>query len=160
MTSERRTREWLIGLIAIAVALTVVATSCVGQQTPQATQAPPATSAGGATTTSGGPLYVAQQMKDPWYGFASGGVSGAMVVVGIPSLRILKMIPVGVDLHEPVFSGSNAGGTNGTPDGKFVYINDLADNAIGEIDLSTFETVRKIKLPDPFGPHHIAITPS
>ncbi|MBI4319719.1 MAG: beta-propeller fold lactonase family protein [Chloroflexi bacterium] len=156
-TDRRGGRRWGYALLSIVAALVVVLAGCQSEQPKQSPGGVPST--GVSQNGGGGPFYVAQQMKDPWYGFASGGVSGAMVVIGIPSMRILKMIPVGVDLHEPVFSGSNAGGTNGTPDGKFVYINDLADNTIGEIDLSTFETVRKIKLPDPFGPHHIAITP-
>lgn len=96
---------------------------------------------------------------DKWIGFLSGGISGTAEVIGIPSLRTLKLIPVGVDTHEPVFSGSNAGGTNGTPDGKFVYLNDKGDSSVGVIDIATQELVKKINIPGPFGPHHIAITP-
>ncbi len=97
--------------------------------------------------------------KDQWIGFLSGGISGSCEVIGIPSLRTLKVIPVGVDTHEPVFSGSNAGGTNGTPDGKYVYLNDKGDSSVGVIDIATQELIHKINIPGPFGPHHIAITP-
>jgi nitrous oxide reductase len=99
------------------------------------------------------------EKKDEWIAFSSGGISGAMEVIGIPSLQTYKLIPVGVDTHEPVFSGSNQPGTNGTPDGKYVFLNDKGDSAIGVVDIATQELVRKINIPGPFGPHHIAITP-
>lgn len=97
--------------------------------------------------------------KDDYVIFASGGISGTVQVIGLPSLTTLKLIPVGVDTHEPVFSGSNKPGTNGTPDGQYVFINDKGDSAVGVVDISTQELVRKINIPGPFGPHHIAITP-
>ena len=58
--------------------------------------------------------------KDEWVAFASGGISGTVQVIGVPSLQTIKLIPVGVDTHEPVFSGSNKPGTNGSPDGRYV----------------------------------------
>ncbi|MDR1856375.1 MAG: beta-propeller fold lactonase family protein [Desulfovibrio sp.] len=97
--------------------------------------------------------------KDPYIIFASGGISGTVEVIGLPSLRTLKLIPIGVDTHEPVFSGTNSPGTNGTPDGKYLYINDKGDSAVGIVDIATLELIRKINIPAPFGPHHIAITP-
>ena len=97
--------------------------------------------------------------KDEWVAFASGGISGTVQVIGVPSLQTIKLIPVGVDTHEPVFSGSNKPGTNGSPDGRYVYINDKGDSAVGVVDISTQELVRKYNIPGPFGPHHIAITP-
>jgi nitrous oxide reductase len=97
--------------------------------------------------------------KDEYIIFASGGISGSLQVIGLPSLQTIKLIPVGVDTHEPVFSGSNKPGTNGTPDGKYVFINDKGDSSVGIVDISTQELVRKINIPAPFGPHHIAITP-
>ncbi|MDR2725857.1 MAG: YncE family protein, partial [Candidatus Adiutrix sp.] len=97
--------------------------------------------------------------KDEWIIFASGGISGTLQVIGLPSLQTIKLIPIGVDTHEPVFSGSNLPGTNGTPDGKYVFINDKGDSAVGIVDISTQELIRKINIPGPFGPHHIALTP-
>jgi len=97
--------------------------------------------------------------KDDFVIFASGGISGTLQVIGLPSLQTIKLIPVGVDTHEPVFSGSNKPGTNGSPDGKYVYINDKGDSAVGIVDISTQELIRKINIPGPFGPHHIAVTP-
>lgn len=99
------------------------------------------------------------ETKDEYIIFASGGISGTVEVIGLPSLRTIKLIPVGVDTHEPVFSGSNKPGTNGSPDGRYVYINDKGDSAVGIIDISTQELIRKINIPGPFGPHHIAVTP-
>ncbi|MDR1489044.1 MAG: beta-propeller fold lactonase family protein [Desulfovibrio sp.] len=97
--------------------------------------------------------------KDDYIIFASGGISGTLQVIGLPSLQTIKLIPVGVDTHEPVFSGSNKPGTNGTPDGKYVFINDKGDSSVGVVDIATQELIRKINIPAPFGPHHIAITP-
>lgn len=99
--------------------------------------------------------------KDEYYGFAAGGVSGRINVLGLPSMRLLKTIEPfrdfgysKSDLHEPVFSL-----TNGKPDGRKLYVNDKIHNAVAEIDLRTFRTTRVVELPTVKGTHHIAVTP-
>lgn len=78
-------------------------------------------------------------------------------MIGIPSFRTYRHIDVGVDLHEVVYGGSPAGNKNGTPDGKYLYVNDKGANTIGEINLQSGFLERLIALPFPFGLHHIAL---
>ena len=115
--------------------------------------------AGSAFAAKPAPVTNPSAENDEYIIFASGGISGSVQVIGLPSLQTHKLITVGVDTHEPVFSGSGVPGTNGKPDGKYVYINDKGDSAVAIVDISTQELVRKINIPGPFGPHHIALTP-
>ena len=105
--------------------------------------------------------YNLASAKDKYYGFASGGVSGRINVMGLPSMRLLKTIEPfrdfgysKSDTHEPVFSM-----TNGKPDGRKLYVQDKINNAVAEIDLKTFRATRVVKFPTLKGPHHIAVTP-
>lgn len=98
-------------------------------------------------------------LQDPMMMYNAGGVDGAVAIIGQPSMRTYRHILVGVDLHEPVFSGSNAGSKNGTPDGKYLYVNDKGANTIGVINLQTSFMERIIGLPFPFGIHHISMSP-
>lgn len=95
--------------------------------------------------------------KDPMLLYTAGGLDGRVAILGLPSLRTYRHIDVGVDLHEPVFSGTNAGNKNLTPDGKYLYVNDKGANTIGVINLQTGLLERLISLPFPFGVHHIAL---
>lgn len=95
---------------------------------------------------------------DPMMLYASGGVDGKVAVIGIPSFKTYRHIDCGVDLHEVVFSGSPLGNKNGTPDGKFLYVNDKGANTICELNLQTGFMERVIALPFPFGVHHIALS--
>lgn len=96
-------------------------------------------------------------LKDPMMLYVAGGVDGAVAVIGQPSMRTYRHIPVGVDLHETVFSGTNAGNKNLSPDGKYVYVNDKGANTIGVINIQSGFLERLIVLPFPFGVHHIAL---
>ena len=95
--------------------------------------------------------------KDPMLLYNAGGLDGRVAVIGLPSLRTYRHIDVGVDLHEPVFSGTNAGNKNLTPDGKYLYVNDKGANTVGVINLQTGLLERLISLPFPFGVHHISL---
>lgn len=108
-------------------------------------------------------VYVAPGTHDELYGFFSGGFSGQLSVVGLPSGRTLRVIPVFAqnpengygyaeetkallntsfgfipwdDAHHPQLSQ-----TNGEADGRYVFINGNNTPRIGRIDLRTFETV-------------------
>jgi nitrous oxide reductase len=59
-------------------------------------------------------------------------------------------------LHNFPYSGSNAGNTNGTPDGKYLYVSDKGANTIVEVNLQTGWVERLFALPVPFGVHHSA----
>ncbi len=95
--------------------------------------------------------------KDPMLLYGAGGLDGKVSVIGLPSMRTFRHIDVGVDLHEPVFSGTNQGNKNGTPDGKYLYVNDKGANTVGVINLQTGFLERLIALPFPFGVHHISL---
>lgn len=97
-------------------------------------------------------------LHDPMIMYNAGGLDGKVAVIGLPSMRTYRHIDVGVDLHEVSFGGTNHGNKNGTPDGKYLYVNDKGANTIGEINLQTGFLERLIALPFPFGVHHIALS--
>lgn len=120
--------------------------------------------------------FVAPGTFDPYFMFASGGHSGQMYVIGVPSMRLLKAIPVfspdawqgygfGSDQSEIVLAeGSDPSKSNplrwgdthhpalsetgGDYDGRFCYINDRANGRIAMIDLRDFKTKQIIDLPN------------
>lgn len=96
-------------------------------------------------------------LKDPMLMYNAGGLDGKVAVIGLPSMRTYRHIDCGVDLHEPVFSGTNAGNKNLTPDGKYLYVNDKGANTICIINLQTGFLERVIAMPFPFGIHHISL---
>lgn len=113
---------------------------------------------------------------DPYYIIASGGHSGQMYVIGVPSMRLLKTIAVftpdawqgygfGSDAGELVLSeGSNPefsnplrwgdthhpalSETGGEYDGRWAYINDRANGRIAMIDLRDFKTKQILDIPN------------
>jgi nitrous-oxide reductase len=124
-------------------------------------------------------VYVAPGELDKYYGFLSGGQSGSVFVVGVPSGRLIREIPVfepraaygyamndndprrqelvatgGVwgDTHHPVLSE-----TDGMPNGKYLWINDLANGRLARIRLDYFEADRILKIPNLQGAHGIAV---
>ncbi|MCR4305436.1 MAG: beta-propeller fold lactonase family protein [Gallionella sp.] len=97
-------------------------------------------------------------LHDPMLLYAAGGVDGAVAVIGLPSMRTYRHIACGVDLHEVSFGGNNRGNKNGTPDGKFLYVNDKGSNTICELNLQTGFMDRIIAMPFPYGIHHIAMS--
>ncbi len=106
----------------------------------------------GASEPQDSPLH------DPMIMYNAGGLDGKVAVIGIPSFKTYRHIDVGVDLHEVSFSGTNHGNKNGTPDGKYVFVNDKGANTIGYINLQTGFLERLVSLPFPFGVHHIALS--
>ena len=106
--------------------------------------------------------------RDEYMLFASGGHSGQVHVIGVPSMRLLKTIAVftpepwqgygyGADWSEDALSAGAAAGngpkdplrwgdahhpalseTGGKYDGRWLYINDRAHGRIGMVDLSDF----------------------
>jgi nitrous-oxide reductase len=120
-------------------------------------------------------VYVAPGEYDEFYAFISGGFSGQLSVYGLPSGRLFKVIPVFSqdaekawgyneetkpmlntsygfipwdDSHHPDISQ-----TNGTVDGRYVYINANNTPRIAKIDLTTFETTEIIEIPNSAGNH-------
>ncbi len=117
--------------------------------------------------------YVPTGRHDEYIMFASGGHSGQLLIIGMPSMRLLKVI--GVFTPEPwqgygfgaegtmdtLASGRINGQdilwgdthhpalseTGGEYDGEFVFINDKANARVAVIDLRDFETKQIIKNP-------------
>jgi nitrous-oxide reductase len=110
--------------------------------------------------------FVAPGEKDEFYLFYSGGHSGQVYVAGLPSMRHISTIPVFApysatgygfdeeskrmlgrftwgDVHHPGLSQ-----TGGTYDGRWLFVNDNANNRIARIDLRDFKT-RQILGPIP-----------
>ncbi|MFB3813347.1 MAG: Sec-dependent nitrous-oxide reductase [Terriglobales bacterium] len=102
--------------------------------------------------------YVAPGDLDEYYLFYSGGHSGNIYVAGVPSMRHIATIPVFTpypatgfgfdketkemlgeftwgDTHHPALSE-----TNGDYDGRWLFINDNANNRVARIDLRDFKT--------------------
>ena len=125
-------------------------------------------------------VYVAPGEYDEFYGFFSGGFSGQVSVYGIPSGRLLKVIPVfsvdgekGYGFNEetkPMLQTSHGfvpwddahhpelSQTNGETDGRWVFINGNNTPRIARIDLTTFETVEIIEIPNSGGNHSSPFT--
>ncbi len=102
--------------------------------------------------------YVQPGDKDEYYLFYSGGHSGQVYVAGIPSMRHISTIPVFApypatgygfdeeskkllgdytwgDVHHPGLSKKD-----GLYDGRFLFVNDNANNRVARINLSDFKT--------------------
>jgi nitrous-oxide reductase len=123
-------------------------------------------------------VYVAPGEYDKYYAFLSGGQSGSVFVIGIPSCRLLREIPIfepraayGYAVHEGdarreelVATGGLWGDThhpvlsekNGVYDGHYLWINDLANGRLARVRLDYFEADKIIKIPNLQGAHGIA----
>lgn len=124
--------------------------------------------------------YVAPGKYDEYYNFVSGGFSGQMSVYGLPSGRLLRVIPVFSvdpekgygyseetkamlntshgfvpwdDLHHTELSQ-----TNGEIDGRWVFGNGNNTPRVARLDLSTFRTAEIIELPNSAGNHSSPFT--
>lgn len=119
--------------------------------------------------------YVAPGKYDDYYNFVSGGFSGQLSAYGLPSGRLLRVIPVfSVDPEKgwgyseetkPMLNTSNGfvpwddlhhvqlSKTNGEYDGKWVFGNANNTPRVARIDLKTFRTAEIIELPNSGGNH-------
>jgi nitrous-oxide reductase len=120
-------------------------------------------------------VYVAPGAKDELYAFMSGGFSGQVSVYGLPSGRMLKVIPVfsqnpenGWGYNEETRPMLNTtfgfvpwddthhtelSMTDGVPDGRWLFINGNNTPRIARIDLTRFETDEIIQIPNAAGGH-------
>ena len=120
-------------------------------------------------------VYVAPGKYDEFYDFVSGGFSGQMSVYGIPSGRLLRVIPVfSVDPEKgygyseetkPMLNTSHGfvpwddlhhialSETDGIQDGRWVFGNANNTPRIGRVDLKTFRTAEIIEIPNSAGNH-------
>ena len=120
-------------------------------------------------------VYVKPGTHDEFYGFISGGFNGQLSIIGLPSGRVFRNVPVFSvdaekgygfseetkpmlmtsygfvpwdDAHHPELSQ-----TNGEVDGRYVFINGNNTPRIAKIDLETFETTEIIEIPNCGGNH-------
>lgn len=120
-------------------------------------------------------VYVAPGQYDEYYNFVSGGFSGQVSVYGLPSGRLLKVIPVfsvfpenGYGYSEetkPMLNTTNGevpwddqhhldlSQTNGEQDGRWLFANANNTPRVARIDLTTFKTMEIIQIPNSAGNH-------
>src|ERR1035437_2264803 len=120
-------------------------------------------------------VYVAPGKYDEIYNFVSGGFSGQMSVYGLPSGRLLKVLPVfsvnpenGYGYSEetkPMLQTSHGfvpwddshhvemSMTAGVHDGRWVFINSNNTPRVARIDLTTFTTAEILEIPNSGGNH-------
>ena len=158
--------------IAVMLAA-MVSIGCGPQQATQVSQAPASSTADlmkqrgltEADVSAALQTYTPTGKKDTYLTFASGGHGGNMIVIGVPSMRILKYVGVFTpepwqgygygdqsgkvlemgsrfgkemtwgDMHHPALSE-----TKGDYDGKFIFVNDKANARIAVVDLHDFVT--------------------
>lgn len=131
--------------------------------------------------------YMPTGKKDDYYLFSSGGQSGQVIVIGIPSMRILKYIAVftpepwqgwgfGDDASQKVLAEGDRRGmkmrwgdthhpnlseTHGDYDGEFLFIGDKANARIAVINLQDFTTTQIVANPILASDHGAAfVTPN
>lgn len=136
---------------------------------------PPKNTSDAVSGDAASKAYVAPGKYDEFYNFVSGGFSGQMACYGLPSGRLLRVIPVFAvdpekgwgyseetkpmlntshgfvpwdDLHHPEMSQ-----TNGEVDGRWVFGNANNTPRVARIDLKTFRTAEIIELPNSAGNH-------
>jgi nitrous-oxide reductase len=127
------------------------------------------------TTDVASKVYVPPGSYDEFYAFLSGGFSGQIAVYGLPSGRLLKVIPVFSqnaengygyneetkdllkttygqipwdDSHHPELSQ-----TGGVPDGRWLFINGNNTPRVARVDLASFETSEILQIPNAAGGH-------
>jgi nitrous-oxide reductase len=163
-------------LSASSMVVVVVATlwfGCGPQAAQQVAQAPASSTAelmkqrglSEADVSAALQTYTPTGQKDEYITFASGGHGGNLIVIGVPSMRILKYVGVFTpepwqgygygdqsievlkggsrfgkeitwgDMHHPALSE-----TNGEYDGRYLFLNDKANARVAVVDLHDFVT--------------------
>lgn len=126
--------------------------------------------------------FVPPGQYDPYVMIASGGHSGQVLVIGVPSMRLLKVIAAftpepwqgygyGADWGNTVLAGGNPSIPEGTEltwgdthhpaisetggeyDGRWAYINDRANGRMAMIDLTDFRTKQIVAVPNAESSH-------
>src|SRR5690242_9329929 len=155
---------WVVSGLALAVLVVASASSSCDKK--------PKLARTGDVTQSAIATYVAPGDLDQYYLFYSGGHSGNVFVAGVPSMRHITTIPVFTpypgtgygfdeeskamlggftwgDVHHPALSK-----TNGDYDGRWLFVNDNANNRVARIDLRDFKTKQILgPIPNTMGNH-------
>lgn len=172
MATLRRISKWWYLLVVVLVTAFVVSPA-VTQQRSQSLQS--VMKDRGLTEKdilAAAKTYTPTGKYDPYIALSSGGQSGQVIVYGVPSMRILKVIGVFTpepwqgygydseskeildggkvmgksvdwgDTHHPAFSE-----TVGDYDGEYAFINDKAQARVAVLDLKEFATVQIVTNP-------------
>jgi len=147
----------------------------------EACDSPPPTGSGNAggggqkphAADDGQSVHVGPGEMDDYYGFWSGGQSGEIRILGIPSMRELKRIPVfnrdsatgygATDWSKKLLGGTSSGDTHhvhlsydkGTYDGRYVYVNDKASARLARVGCAMMEVDAIVDIPNAQGTHGI-----
>lgn len=121
--------------------------------------------------------YVPSGRLDEYVLFASGGHSGQVFAIGVPSMRLLRTIAVftpepwqgyGYGVGEEILKAGDIDGaplrwadthhpalseTNADYDGQFLFIGDKANSRVAVVDLRDFETKQIVKNPVAINDH-------
>src|SRR5688572_20262035 len=154
---------------------TIIGTACIAAAAAFACSRPTGNSGSLVAGDAAAKVYVAPGQYDEFYSFLSGGFSGQVAVYGLPSGRLLKVIPVFSqnpengygyneetkdmlkttygdvpwdDSHHPELSM-----TDGVPDGRWLFINGNNTPRVARIDLTRFETDEILQIPNAAGGH-------
>lgn len=131
-------------------------------------------SAARAASNKGGlNSHVPPGKLDAYYGFWSGGQSGEIRIMGVPSMREFKRIPVVCrdaatgwgrdDWSKQLLGGLDSGDTHhvhlsytdGTYDGRYVYVNDKANARLARVRCDIMEVDAITNIPNSQGTHGI-----
>ncbi|MBI3144723.1 MAG: TAT-dependent nitrous-oxide reductase [Pseudogulbenkiania sp.] len=143
-------------------------------------QAAPGAAAPAPEHGAGHNPHKAPGQLDDYYGLWSGGHSGEMRVLGLPSGREIKRIPVfnmdclsgwGITNESKAILGTKPDGTpkymvgdthhvhasyaKGTYDGRYAWVNDKINSRLARIRLDTFECDKITELPNVQGFHGV-----
>jgi nitrous-oxide reductase len=152
----------LLGIAGIAAAFSLY--SCKPK-------APESASVGDAATK----VYVAPGKYDEFYNFVSGGFNGQLSVYGVPSGRLIKILPV-FSVHpengwgyseetKPMLNTSHGfvpwddlhhvalSTTNGEHDGRWVFANGNNTPRVARVSLKSFRTEEILEIPNSGGNH-------
>lgn len=178
-TSAMAYRAWNEPVVASPAAAALAASSTIDQIIQQRGLTPEEAEAALKT-------FVPPGKYDDFVMFTSGGHRGTVMLYGIPSMRLLKEIPVyapdpwqgwgqgGVDSEQVLKEGSYGAGlptltwgdlhhpqlslTNGRYDGEWATGTDKAAGRVAIISLRDFKTKRIFKIPNVSSDHHGVFT--
>ena len=167
--SSRRSFIKATAVAGLAGAAGLALAACGRQQGAAGTNAAATSAVASGTRATDAPEdFVAPGQLDEYYGIWSGGQSGEIRLVGLPSMRELMRVPVfnpdftigwgitneskrvlgskfapGGDCHHPHMSQ-----TDGHYDGRYVFINDKANTRVARIRCDVWRTDRIIDVPN------------
>lgn len=167
-------RDFMKGGVAVGAGIVAAGALTRGDEGTSALDRILGSSAAHAATGDGGlEAHVPPGKLDAYYGFWSGGQSGEIRVLGIPSMRELKRIPVvgrdsatgwgRDDWSRELLGGMDSGDTHhvhlsytdGTYDGRYVFVNDKANARLARVRCDIMEVDAVTEIPNSQGTHGI-----